>query len=354
MKSHKNKEKVKVTIMNFDKIIRLPEEELFNELVTKYETPYFVDGDFILVKGNAPILLISHLDTVHQEPVKTICRSDDGNILMSPEGIGGDDRCGVYALTTIYKNAKVKPWLLFTCGEEIGGIGAASFTDYYNDNILPEEMKQIKLIVEIDRKGKNDAVYYDCDNPEFEKYITSKGFETQFGSFSDISIIAPTMKVAAVNLSSGYYNAHTQHEYIKIDEIHETISKVMEMVEDSLKEDFPVYEFIEKKYPYVVKYGNGKEYNFTNANYGMSRYGMNAYGMQYADGYDDEEWGVAPDDLTEDRQEKYECLLDIYSPTLLDQYRKEMGDEIIDQLFEEEFGDADFLPQVYDSETVAH
>ena len=340
--------------MNFDKIIRLPEVELFDELVNKYETPYFVDGDFILVKGEAPILLIAHLDTVHQDSVKTICRSDDGNILMSPEGIGGDDRCGVYALTKIYKNAKVKPWLLFTCGEEIGGIGAASFTDYYNDNILPEEIKQVKLIVEIDRKGKDDAVYYDCDNPEFEKYITSKGFQTQFGSFSDISIIAPTMKVAAVNLSSGYYNAHTQHEYIKIDEIDETISKVMEIVEDTLQEDFPVYEYIEKKYPYVVKYGNGKNYNPAYLNYGMNPYYATAGNIQYEDNVEDEAWGLIPEDLTEERQEKYEWLLDVYSPTLLNQYRQEMGDDIIDQLFEEEFGDEDYMSYVSNGDTVSH
>lgn len=333
--------------MKFDKIIRLTDIELFDELVQKYQTPYFCDGDFILVEGEAPILLVAHLDTVHDESVKTICRSDDGNILMSPEGIGGDDRCGVYALTTIHKNSKVKPWLLFTCGEEIGGIGAGSFCDYIFEDIMPEGLKNIKLIVEIDRKGYNDAVYYDCDNPEFEKYITSKGFKTQFGSFSDISIIAPTMGVAAVNLSSGYYNAHTQHEYIKLDEIHETISKVMEMVEDSLKEDFPVYEYIEKKYPYVVNYGYGKAYYPQ-----TSVFDMKQYGMQYNNKNFDDSYYAVPQDLPEDKQEKYECLLDIYSDTLLEEYRKEMGDEIIDQLYEEEFGDTGYMEHVSNGDTV--
>ena len=39
---------------------------------------------------------------------------------MSPQGIGGDDRCGVFALQSIYAAAKKKPWLLFTCDEETG------------------------------------------------------------------------------------------------------------------------------------------------------------------------------------------------------------------------------------------
>ena len=68
-------------------------------------------------------------------------------------------------------------------------------------------------------------MYYDCDNPEFEAYITSKGFETQCGSLSDISYVAPELGVAAVNLSSGYYNAHTQHEYINRKHLNATVKE---------------------------------------------------------------------------------------------------------------------------------
>ena len=238
--------------MNFDKIIRLKEDELFDEIVKYYGTSLYEDGKFILAEGKAPILLVAHLDTVHHEPVKTICRSEDGDVLMSPEGIGGDDRYGVYALMSVYKKAKEKPWLLFTCGEEMGGRGALTFSDYFYGNCLHEELDHIKLIVEIDRKGKNDAVYYGCDCPEPERYISSKGYKTECGSFSDISIVAPTMGIAAVNLSSGYYNAHTQHEYIVVSETEDTISKVLEIVEECTAESFPAYKYKEKKYFYVV------------------------------------------------------------------------------------------------------
>ena len=103
------------------------QKELFDMLRTKYRTcadTFVLKGKYLLVKGEAPVMLLAHLDTVHKERVKTICRSDNGNILMSPQGIGGDDRCGVYALNAVYEQAKVKPWLLFTCDEEIGGVGA--------------------------------------------------------------------------------------------------------------------------------------------------------------------------------------------------------------------------------------
>ena len=69
-------------------------------------------------------MLVAHLDTVHSQRVHDICKSDDGNILMSPQGIGGDDRCGVFALCNIFQSAQIKPWLLFCCNEEVGGVGA--------------------------------------------------------------------------------------------------------------------------------------------------------------------------------------------------------------------------------------
>lgn len=214
------------------KIIRKTELQLFNRLTRRYENAIHEAIKYILVPGEAPVLLVAHLDTAHLEKVETICRSS--KIWMSPQGIGGDDRCGVYALVSIHEKAKKKPWLLFTCGEEIGGVGANRFIEaLYKDNELMERMRSMKLIIELDRKGKDEAVYYNCYCPELENYITSKGFHTDYGSYSDIVDIAPVLKVAAVNLSCGYYNAHTQHEYIVIPELENTIKVVTEIVNES-------------------------------------------------------------------------------------------------------------------------
>lgn len=214
------------------KIIRKTELQLFNRLTRRYENAIHEAIKYILVPGEAPVLLVAHLDTAHLEKVETICRSS--KIWMSPQGIGGDDRCGVYALVSIHEKAKKKPWLLFTCGEEIGGVGANRFIEaLYKDNELMERMRSMKLIIELDRKGKDEAVYYNCYCPELENYITSKGFHTDIGSYSDIVDIAPVLGVAAVNLSCGYYNAHTQHEYIVLPELEHTIKVVTEIVNES-------------------------------------------------------------------------------------------------------------------------
>ncbi|MBE8950831.1 MAG: hypothetical protein SR3Q1_09585 [Quinella sp. 3Q1] len=137
---------------------------LFKMLRKMYKGKAFVgENNFIIVRGTASVILVAHLDTVHIEPVKVICKSKDKNILMSPQGIGGDDRCGGYALVKAYDLADKKPWLLFTCNEEVGGAGAKFFCKAHKHSKLPKELDELKFIVELDRRGSHDAVYYDCE-----------------------------------------------------------------------------------------------------------------------------------------------------------------------------------------------
>ena len=175
---------------NLEDFLRPTQKKLFKRLCKKFKGNTLISkGNFILVRGAAPVLLVAHLDTVHEKPVKDICLSADKNILMSPQGIGGDDRCGVFALVKVYKSAKVKPWLLFTCEEEVGGIGAKYFCLAHKQKQLPKNLDTLKLIIEIDRRGSNDAVFYQYANLDFEKYITGNDFKTAQGSFSDILLI---------------------------------------------------------------------------------------------------------------------------------------------------------------------
>ena len=301
---------------NLEDFLYPTQEELFKLICRMYgRDAASRKGKYILVRGEAPIMLLAHMDTVHKSPVKCICKSEDGNILMSPQGIGGDDRCGVFALVSVRDIAKKSPWLLFTCDEETGGKGADSFADDFMAKRLPKALRSMKMLIEIDRKGKNDAVYYDCENPEFEDYITGKGFQTDYGSFSDISLIAPAMGTAAVNLSSGYYNAHTTHEYINLAELNATIEKVVEIVEESCAEDFPAYEYIEA--PRLHRRLSDFSWDF---------------------GWDGRQDWLAPSDLPEEYAECYEDLLDFYTAAELEELRMEYGDRVILDLWDSEIG----------------
>lgn len=211
-------------MLTFEEIIRKPQHTLKKMLMSElarmgYRTR--TKKGFIYAKGSLPVLLVAHLDTVHKEPVKTVCYSADGSIAMSPEGIGGDDRAGVYMILQIIK--KHRCHVLFCEDEEIGGIGAHKFA---GSDIKPE----VNYIVELDRRGSDDAVFYDCDNPEFTKFVTDFGFKQELGSFSDISVIAPALKVAAVNISAGYYYEHSRHEYVNLRVMEKNVERVGNMI----------------------------------------------------------------------------------------------------------------------------
>lgn len=237
---------------------------------------------------------------------------------MSPQGIGGDDRCGVFALVQAYHAAQIKPWLLFTCDEEVGGLGAKKFCQAHKQGQLPKVLNQLKCIIELDRKGSDDAVFYHCANTDFESYITGKGFQTTHGSFSDISLIAPELGIAAVNLSSGYHNPHTLHEYINLSELNFTIQKVIEIISDSANQHFPKFQYIAvPTQNYVLRKKDCNDKPFICESY-------------FYKSQDD-----IPCSVPEELHELYEGLLDFYSSTELESFRQEYGNQIITQLYRE-------------------
>lgn len=296
-------------MITLDDFLFPSQKKLFKRLCKKFKGKALVNkGNFILVGGQAPVMLVAHMDTVHSQRVHDICKSDDGNILMSPQGIGGDDRCGVFALVKIFQSAQIKPWLLFTCDEEVGGLGAKKFCQAHKQGQLPKDLNQLKCIIELDRKGSDDAVFYHCANTDFESYITGKGFQTTHGSFSDISLIAPELGIAAVNLSSGYHNPHTLHEYINLSELNFTIQKVIEIVSDSVNQHFP-------KFKYVESCGT-------------------LYHSQKNRLYDKQD--DIPRRIPSELKGIYEDLLDFYSSTELESFRAEFGDQILWQIYNDE------------------
>ncbi len=231
------------------KILFLTQYELkafLYKTLTEYGyAPVWADG-YLYAQGNIPVMLLSHMDTVHKEPVREFYVSNNGNI-TSPQGIGGDDRCGVYALYTAIVKSSVtgsRPYILFTEDEEIGGIGASKFvSDLYAYSDI-----DVNFLIELDRKGSKDSVYYECDNVDFEVFINNYGFESDYGSFSDISVVAPALGVAAVNLSCGYYNAHTTKEIINLYDLNNSIAKLDRIIDDTASGNTVKYEYIEAVY----------------------------------------------------------------------------------------------------------
>lgn len=147
------------------------------------------------------------------------------------QGAGFDDRAGIFAIIKIIESG-LKPHIIFTTDEEIGGIGADKLAA--DGNPFPE----LKYIIELDRRGRNDCVFYDCRTLEFQHYIETFGFLTAMGSFSDISILCDAWQVCGVNLSIGYLNEHTYTEMLFINSMFNTIEKVKRMLTVAAIPDF--------------------------------------------------------------------------------------------------------------------
>ena len=276
----------------FEKICKMSQNDVKKYVAQRLRETHkeitVADG-FVYAQGTFPVLLVAHMDTVHQSLPYMIMRSKDKNgndIISSPMGIGGDDRCGIYMIFEVLK--KFNCSVVFCEDEEIGTIGAEKFTKHEISTSL-----DFNYIIEFDRKGSNDAVFYDCDNLEFEEFITKEFFKTNWGSFSDISVIAPHLGCAAVNLSCGYYNAHQKSEYVVIQEMEEVIKQACKILERTTEKDVfeyveaePVYKYSSKWWDECYGYSFSNTIGNINSDYSMPQY----YLISYVNVYGEEDW----------------------------------------------------------------
>lgn len=231
------KERKKAMKINRDKletIIKFTQAELkayvANELkINGYEV---VVGDgFVYAKGTEPYLLTAHLDTVHESKrgmPKAIHyeKNKAGNTVMSsPQGIGADDRAGVYAVLELMKSFHAT--ILFCEDEEIGSKGAAKFIK--TNHVV--DLCDLNYLIQIDRRGAHDAVFYECGNKKFQNFIEDNtDFVKAYGSWTDICELSPACDVASVNFSTGYYDEHTVQETLVLEELEHIIEQIKHLL----------------------------------------------------------------------------------------------------------------------------
>lgn len=229
---------------------------MYKFLKSKYETVHCTK-DYIIAVGDIPVALVAHMDTVFTSPPDNIFYDRIKNVMWSPEGLGADDRAGVYSIVQILKQG-LKPTIIFTTDEEKGAVGASKLIADFK-----EAPTELKYIIELDRRGSVDCVFYECDNPDFEEYVENFGFITAWGTFSDISVICPAWGIAGVNLSIGYEDEHSYQELLYIGRMLSTIKKVTKMLREIDTEMKPFdyipikySEYLSKMYPeYAYAYG---------------------------------------------------------------------------------------------------
>lgn len=240
----------------FTTIARMSQKQLLksmNNFLKKYYPTEKITATshYILCEGTEPIMLVAHMDTVFKTPPKNIYYDRRQRVMWSPQGLGADDRAGIFAIMKIIQDG-YRPHVCFTTDEEKGGIGASILTSK-----IPKAPFDLKYIIQLDRQGICDSVFYYCDNLDFENYVQQYDFITDWGTFSDISVICPAWKIAGVNLSIGYFDEHSKTETLHTDALYLTIKKVEKMIEDI--DNAPIFEYIAMPYDYYLNkiYGYG-------------------------------------------------------------------------------------------------
>jgi len=207
---------------------------------------------YIYAEGDIPIALVAHLDTVGKEPPYEIFYDREKGVMISPQLLGADDRAGIFSIIKIIKSG-FKPHVIFTTDEEIGCIGAGELAKF------PCPFKDIRYIIQLDRRNADDCVFYDCDNIKFEEYVEQFGFVTQWGSFTDICELCPAWGIAGVNLSIGYRDEHTKQEVLFIGQMFNTIKKVKKMLSEK---NIPFFEYIPCVYSTKLDSYSGNIYDY--------------------------------------------------------------------------------------------
>lgn len=223
-------------LMEFLNFPQNESDEIFKKFATIPGAMEFGKGDkksiYITGTRKDKVLLIAHADTVSKNYQKQNLIIEN-NIIKNTNGIiGADDRSGC-AILWLLKDLGHS--ILITNGEEKGCKGSRYLMDrHYN---IFEDLNQHQFMVEFDSRGSTDFKTYFVGSNDFDKYINkSIGYKKVNGKYTDICVLCET--ICGVNLSVGYYNEHTNKEYLNLDEWQNTLNVAREWLS---KENLPKF-----------------------------------------------------------------------------------------------------------------
>ena len=185
------------------------------------------------VSSGGRILLNAHMDTVGSAAPDIIVEhgTKQGTVLRSTNNqvIGGDDKCGVFAVLKLITNKAIDTPLsgLLCVAEETGCNGAKHAMEHHFD-----KFDDVLFNITIDRRGNTDIITENCDYVLCSKEMDTMlgewgkeyGLKTTSGSISDVSEIVSVLDINGINLFAGYYNAHSGSEYIIMEQLYESMA----------------------------------------------------------------------------------------------------------------------------------
>lgn len=200
-------------------------------------------GNIYVTKGEAETYpcLAAHLDQVQKIHSKDFEAIEAKDVILGfskksrqQQGLGADDKVGVWInLKCLQKYDTIKA--VFFVGEEIGCVGSARCDmSFFND---------CRYVIQCDRRGSSELItsiggWTNLCSPEFIKDIQPDlyGYREEQGLITDVGELKERgLKVSAINLSCGYYQPHTDHEFVIKSEVINCLRFVEHIIETCTK-----------------------------------------------------------------------------------------------------------------------
>jgi len=218
-------------------------DEHNNVYATKQESP-LIPEDFYFP------CVISHTDTVHnidtinireemllnaQKELKLSYKAynDEGN----PTGIGGDDKCGVFACLTLLKEL---PYLkaAFFVSEETGCHGSMKAKAEFFKNVgygIQFDAPENWMITErcfgqvlFDR----DTEFFETCDKVLTEGMNNEHMRYMVHPYTDVYALRGKFNFSCINFSIGYYQYHSKNEYVVVEDVFNGIEMGKKMIEN--------------------------------------------------------------------------------------------------------------------------
>jgi hypothetical protein len=193
--------------------------------------------------------VIAHTDTVHnidtinvreeylknaQKEIKLSLKAYNDKGL--PTGIGGDDKCGVFACLTLLKEL---PYLkaAFFVSEETGCHGSKKADPEFFSNVgygiqfdAPENWMITEKCFSQDLFDRESEFFEVCDQVLTEG-MHNEDMQYMVHPYTDVYALRSKFSFSCINFSIGYYDYHTPNEYVVIEDVFKGIEMGRQMIE---------------------------------------------------------------------------------------------------------------------------
>lgn len=206
-------------------------------------------GNLYVVKGESESYpcLVSHIDQVsHSNHSKDFKAVETREIIFGYssknrrfENLGADDKNGVFiCLECLKKYDAIK--VVFFREEETGCRGSSeALMSFFDD---------VRFVIQPDRKGNSDLItsigYSELCSEEFKEAMKPEkwGYKEEDGLMTDVLALKEKgLRFSCVNVSCGYYNAHTDEEIT----VKKDLMKCLLFVEHIIEDCNDVYSHIQ-------------------------------------------------------------------------------------------------------------